>query len=181
MLSIVVSFAILLSCTMNTFAAVGDNRLTESESNNSMSLADRIYNDYTVVGSVSQTDLDYYKFTLSSTATVKITFSSKYSTIYCGIENSSGDVVASWKPETLTSSGNYGFANSVALTPGTYYVLVLSSISSSLTKTYAFYFEYETVYDFKLLPLVKTSSFTNKVLKYVGSPKSIVKTGFLFA
>ena len=146
MLSIVVSFAILLSCTMNTFAAVGDNSLTESESNNSMSLADRIYNDYTVVGSVSQTDLDYYKFTLSSTATVKITFSSKYSTIYCGIENSSGDVVASWKPETLTSSGNYGFANSVALTPGTYYVLVLSSISSSLTKTYAFYFEYETVY-----------------------------------
>ena len=131
---------------LSASAEVGDYVFYEVEYNSSSSYADRVYDDYTIHGTLSdEYDMDYYKFVLSSRSDVLFVGACSYSTIYIGIEDSSGDLIYVYQPDTLSSSGNnYTFAAQETMDAGTYYICVLSSNYSSLSKSYTLYLDYES-------------------------------------
>lgn len=126
-------------------ADVGTNTFTEQESNNTMSLADIIYNDYTVSGMVSDNDIDYFEFTLSSRSTVEILTIADYSCFMGGIFNSYDDALAVSIFDEYTDSGKAFYLTEADLDAGTYYYVVLNRDSNSLRNFYTFYFEYTEV------------------------------------
>ncbi len=140
---ILASFLILAVFVTPAFAAVGDNSFTEYESNDSTSTADRIYNDYSVNGTIAyQYDMDYFKFTLSSSSKVNLLCISSKSVIMVGIADSSGDLIAAAQP--FYEDGYYYDAYTDTLPAGTYYIVVLADECSYTNITYMFYFEYES-------------------------------------
>ena len=126
-------------------ADVGTNRFSEHESNNTMSLADIIYNDYTVIGTVSDDDIDFFKFTLSSRSTVKILTVADYSCFMGGIVNSSSTALAASIFDEYTDSGSSFYLTNATLDAGTYYYVVFNEDSNALSNDYVFYFECTTV------------------------------------
>ncbi len=126
----------------NSSLDVGDNRFTERESNNSFALADRIYNDYTVSGSISYSDrLDYYKFTVSTRSRVSFVIVSSRSTLMAGLEDSTSETITAC--DVSYDDGSYAGAMTAIVDPGTYYIGVLDTNGSSVT--YMFYLEWTSV------------------------------------
>ncbi len=124
-------------------ADVGDNEYYEAESNNSEGSANRIYNDYTVSGYLSGYDLDFFKFTLTSTTQVNIIAVASYSSfamlVYDSNENAIGvDSTGSY------SDGYYAYNLSGELSSGTYYICLIDTAARSRMNVYTFYLEYET-------------------------------------
>ena len=111
-------------------------RMNEVEPNNSMSYADRVYNEYSVVGNLSYSDLlDYYKFTLSSRSEVLIVASATRSTLRFGIFNSSENCLVA-SSYLQYSDGYYHFYIDYTLNAGTYYLIMLDNNKSSVTYAY---------------------------------------------
>ncbi len=142
LLTVVSLFTGTLSTT--TFAAVGDNNFEEVESNNTMSTADRIYNDYTVSGVLSGVDLDYFKFTVSSQTTISITVISEYSSFLMGLYNSSDEILKTALPSGTTSNGYYAYSMTCTVSSGTYYLCLVDSDKSY--NSYMFYIELSTIH-----------------------------------
>ena len=144
-LSLCMLFGIIPFGALSVSAAVGDYTMTEIESNNTMSLADRIYNDYTVSGVVSGSDMDYFKFTLSSTSSVSIITIADYKSCFlAGIFNSSEKAVAVSDFVEYSDSGYPTYLTSITLNAGTYYYVIFNKDASTLRNDYMFYFEYTT-------------------------------------
>lgn len=146
-ISIVLVVIVLFTLSFGSIsasAAVGDNRMTEIEPNNTMSSADRIYNDYTVNGVVraGSSDMDYFKFTLYSTTMVDVLCVSKYSSLLMGIWNSSEKCVAA-ATYLGYSDGNATFSITKTLSAGTYY-LVLFDEDDYGNNIYTYHIEYAT-------------------------------------
>ena len=145
-LALVLCFSVIVSVfsvgTLSANAAVGDYTMYEVEGNNSMATADRIYDNYTVSGYVSGSDLDFFKFTLSQTSRVTFLAVADYSILLCGIWDSSEDCVAAAVQDGYTSSGNASFIISTTLSAGTYYLILFNdSDYSSRYNPYTFYIE----------------------------------------
>ena len=141
---ILVAFLILGAFVTPAFAAVGDNSFTERESNNSTSLADRIYNDYTVSGTISsRSDIDFFCFTLSSSSKVDILLMTGYSVLMVGIADSYGEIIDA--AYMYYDDGYYWHSYSDTLPAGTYYIVILEDQDYSYSGvSYMFYYEYET-------------------------------------
>lgn len=122
--------------------AVGSYTMSESESNNSTSTADRIYNDYTVSGRLSSYDLDYFKFVLSSSAKISVVSVANYSSTVFSLYNSSGKIVTTSTSDGYTSGGYAAQAMVKTLSAGTYYLVFLNT--KNYTDTYTFYFSTTT-------------------------------------
>ena len=150
-ISFIMVFSVICSCfsfvgTPLAKAAVGDYTMSESESNNSQSSADRIYDDYTVNGEVSGNDMDFYKFTLSSKSTVSIITVANYKSCFlAGIVDSSDNALAASNFVEYSSSGYPTYLTSVTLNAGTYYYVVLNRDASTLRNVYTFHFSYSAV------------------------------------
>ncbi len=118
---------------------VGDYGFYEAEPNNSMSLADRIYNDYTVYGALSSSDLlDYYVFTLTTRSEVTVASAATKSSMLIGLLDSTGTVVAAGT-DMGYSEGFYSDGLVVILDPGTYYVVPLDGSDYKSSITYGFH------------------------------------------
>ena len=118
---------------------VGDNRFTEIEPNDRISLADRIYNDDTVSGTLSRTDLiDYYTFTVSETSSVTVISVANKRSLMIGVLDSNEEVVAA-ASDLGYDDGLYSDALTVTLEPGRYYIVPLDENRSSVT--YMFYLD----------------------------------------
>lgn len=122
---------------------VGDHTITEVEPNYQFSLADRIYNDYTVSGNITSQDLDIFKFTLSTRSYIHIVMVAEYGTVYLALEDSSEDVLAADTTGSY-SSGYYGYDISGYLNAGTYYIVILDSATYHSRNIYTMYFTYES-------------------------------------
>jgi len=119
---------------------IGDHYFRESEPNNSLSMADRIYNDYTVIGSISSTDqIDIFKFVLTSKSEVTILSVADRKNFMIGILNASQETVAVGVDMGINSSGTYGDALVCTLSAGTYYVAPVDT--DSRYNDYMFYIE----------------------------------------
>lgn len=118
---------------------VGDNSFWENEPNDSMSYADRVYDDYTVTGSVSGYDLDYYGFTLMSESEVTIISVADRRSLVFGIWDSDDEIVAAGSDNGMTSGGSYGDVLSCTLSAGTYYIVFFDN--EGYSNGYTFYIE----------------------------------------
>lgn len=140
-LSIILVIVIMMSSTIVVSnAAVGDNVYSEVENNNSISSANLIYNDYTVHGKCTPYDLDYYAFTLYSTAEVRILCVSERRSIAIGIVNKYDEVIAASTDLGRTDGGNYGDALITTLPAGEYAFFILDMEDSRYTYSYTMYF-----------------------------------------
>lgn len=116
---------------------VGDHDYTEREPNNTMSTANRIYDDYTVSGTLSRTDrLDYFKFVLSQRSKVEILSVATRRNFMIGIVDTTGEALAVGV-DLGYDNGTYGDALTCTLNPGTYYVAPLDTDGNA--NTYVFY------------------------------------------
>ena len=118
---------------------VGDQSYSERESNNSKSSANGIYNDYTVSGRVSGTDMDYFGFNISRSSTITFLIVADNSHLYVGLQNSYDDDDYLKVIKTSYSNGSYAANMTVSLSAGTYYFLLLND-SASYSNNYMFYF-----------------------------------------
>ena len=142
--SLICVLVMLFSCfSMVANAGIGDNEFTEREPNNSMSTADRIYNDYTVWGSAGASDLDYFKFTLSSKAKVNVLCQSTRQAVLMGIWDSSDEIVAAGS-SSYSNGYYYDEIYNKTLSAGTYYIIIFQESGYSTSASYLFYFDYET-------------------------------------
>ena len=124
-------------------ADVGDISKTEVEPNSTMSLADRIYDDYTVSGVVSGTDMDYFKFTLSSRSTISIITMANYKSCFmAGVFTPSQVAVAASSFVEYSDSGRPCYLTTATLDAGTYYYVLFNENASTLRNVYTFYFTY---------------------------------------
>jgi len=122
---------------------VGDNEFEEWEPNDSMSLADTIYNDYTVSGDLSNSDpIDYYEIYISKKSTVTVACIANRSSLLIGMLNSSGTAIAAGTDTGVTSGGYYGDVFSITVNPGTYYIVPIDN--SGYYNPYVFYIEVKT-------------------------------------
>ncbi len=149
-LSILLATMLLLTIfpmsTLGVSAGPGDTTMNEIESNNYMSLADRIYNDYTVNGVVSGNDMDYFKFTLSSRSTISIITLATYKSCFIGgVFTPSEVAVAASSFVEYSDSGYPSYLTIATLDAGTYYYVVFNKDGSSLRNTYMFHFSYTPV------------------------------------
>lgn len=133
---------LLFSCfCINASADVGDNEFWEVEYNDDTEYADRIYNDYTVMGSIDELDIDCFEFVITSTANITIINIADTDSILVGIWNSADEIVASAPPEYY--DGSYATIITTTLPAGTYYILILPKSGYYYSYSpYLFYFEY---------------------------------------
>ena len=123
-------------------SGVGDNSYKENESNNSMSLADMVYNDYTVSGTLSSSDLlDFFCFRLSTKSYVTVTVVASYSSLMMGIMDTSEEFLGAIQATDVTSSGNYSGFLYGTISSGTYYLCILDKNQSY--NSYMFYITIE--------------------------------------
>ena len=124
---------------------VGDNKMDETENNNSMSTADIIKNDYTVNGSVSKYDLmDYYKFTITSAKEITLLVMATRSTLVCGIWDSSDNLVAAYD-DLYYEDGYYWYTLNYPLTAGTYYLIFFPDANYLQSISYAYYIKMDNI------------------------------------
>lgn len=118
---------------------VGDKMFYEIEPNDRMSLADTVRSGYTVSGTVSGIDLDYYKLTLSSKSEIKCAATSSKSSLYLGIWDKNEDILA---PAISMGyeEGAYTYAFVTTLDAGTYYMIAFDGAKAS-DNHYMYYFE----------------------------------------
>ena len=127
-------------------ADVGDYILTEAETNNTLTSANVIYNDYIIYGKVNNNDTDYYKFEMPYSATFVSVVASNYDILLFYILNSTGSCIAS-ATELGYNDGVWSWLCTAELSAGTYYIAVTNKDSSSLLNEYAFYFSYDQPQD----------------------------------
>ena len=128
------SFAIIAS------ADVGDYKMNEVEYNDTYSSADRIYNDYTVSGTLTSEDVDYFKFVLPYDAKISFLCVADYSPLRVALKDSNDEIIG-LAVEGYTDSGTPKDAIIYTLSAGTYY-LMLINMETGYSNTYMFYFEY---------------------------------------
>lgn len=146
--SFVLTFVMLLALfPMTASADIGDNSMSEYEPNNKINLADVIYDDYTVSGSLSQYDLDYYEFDVYETSEINVLSIDKYGAAVFGVYDSYDNLIAI-SEFTYYDSRTYSVLESVSLTPGTYYLLFLNADENYYDNTYTFYFTCTPTYDY---------------------------------
>lgn len=141
-ISIFMILLMLFSVFSVTANAVSDYyEFYEEESNNSVYLSDRIYNECIIMGSLSSNDLDYYEFILPYRATVFLTCCASYEPLLAGILDSTEETV---KVATgYYEEGNYFDNLTVTLNAGTYYIcLVQDSRYGYSNIPYAMAFDY---------------------------------------
>ena len=156
-LAICLLFTLVPLSSLTASAAVGDNSYTEAEYNDSKSYADIIRNDYTVSARVYGSDMDFYKFTLSSRSAVTVTCVADYSCLLYGVFTPNDECVAAGDYVKYTSSG-YGFSLSATLNAGTYYLIFFNEDGKTYYNDYVFYFEYTSSSS-------HTHSYTSKTTK----------------
>ena len=121
-----------------TPSAVGDNSVTEKENNNSQSTANVVYDDYTVSGTLSSSDLlDYFTFNLTSKSEVIIVAVAKYSSFMMGIWDSYDECIGADTNGEYTSSGNWSYNLYGTISSGRYYLCMLDA--DKYSNTYMFY------------------------------------------
>ncbi len=134
-LTLTLVLTLTLTSMLTASAAIGDIEVSESESNNTLATADRIYHDYTVSGYISNYDYDYYKFVVTKESVVDFSVTAANNELGIGLLDSDGDYLAVTTTPTLSSGGLYLKAIRKTLTAGTYYIIVLPQNS-------VFYFSY---------------------------------------
>lgn len=116
---------------------VGDRLYNETENNNTIQRAKRIYNDYTVKGTLSSRDRqDNFKFTLSTTSTVTIVAVARYRTFKMGVFKSASNCIGADTTGTRNGS-TYAYGLTGTLSKGTYYL----SLQDSSYNDYMFYIQ----------------------------------------
>ena len=129
---------------VGAFAEPGDKEYYEAERNNSPSTANIVYDDYTVNGELTTTDLDYFTFTLNRTTSPVILCVSKYP-VYMGIKDKYGETYYSIATcEYNVDSGLYISTiygdNEGLLPPDRYLLLIFNSSKDYVNNTYLLYF-----------------------------------------
>lgn len=135
---------------------VGDRKFYEVEPNNSKATADTIYNNYTVCGYLTSSDLlDYFKFTLNTRSRVRLIYAADYG-FMTGIWNSADECIAADTSGSY-SSGSYIYNITETLDAGTYYIGNLDRYATY--NVYVFYIEIEPLAPIKpAAPVVKVSN-----------------------
>lgn len=129
---------------------VGDRRYDETENNDTIQRAKRIYNDYTVSGTLSRYDRqDNFKFTLSTTSTVTIVAVARYRTFKMGVFKSASNCIGADTTGTRQGS-TYAYGLTGTLSKGTYYL----SLQDSSYNDYMFYIQIQPL----RAPTVRTSN-----------------------
>ena len=114
----------------------------EVEPNDTLDTADRVYNDYMVVGTLTDYDVDCFKFVLDTTSQVVIGSGSTYSTFAFGIWDVNDECIAAC---TYLGYEDGAHLDGLAeiLPAGTYYVCTLDM--EYLPNTYAFNILWEPI------------------------------------
>ena len=141
-IAIIVILCLMFS-TSTSFAsltskAVGDYDFSESETNNKISTADRIYSDYTVTGYLGKYDLDYFKFTLDKSCKIEIVAVAGARTTYVSLRNSSDSAIINKKMSYY--DGSYSAVISTTLSAGTYYIMLIDENEYNTRNVYAFHY-----------------------------------------
>ena len=144
LLSIMLVCVLLVSTFSTSVSAdIGDQRFVENESNDTISRADMLYNDYTVSGTLDGVDLDHFAFTLVETSTVSFFVQANRSTLNIGVFTYNEECIAV-ADDSYYSNGYYYDALTETLDAGTYYFVILNSNATSYSNIdYLFYYEYE--------------------------------------
>ena len=115
----------------------------EVEPNNTMSSADRIYNDYTVSGTMPSSDyMDFFKIVLPTTSKVTISSLCTKNNLLCGIFDTAEKAKAA-SVYVGKYEGYYAYYLNATLPAGTYYVVTLKDVDS-IAITYAFTINWES-------------------------------------
>ncbi len=138
-----------LNAELVTSMGVGDNSISESGDNDYPIDADRIYSDYTVSGSLTVDDIDYYKFTLTEESDVSLVAISSVSTSMAVLLDYNDEVIDGvyfnkYDSESATYSGTL----TTTLESGTYYWAFFDT--EDYTSNYLFYFLIEPVEEYTL-------------------------------
>ena len=134
-----VAVLILGIVPMHASAAVNDTVMEEIEPNNSIALADRIYNDYTVQGTITQDDEDYYKFVLPESSDIMVVCAAQYGTLVVVLCDANGDAICLG----LEDDTSYSAPADViieTLSAGTYYLYFVNYEDGWYDNYYRFYF-----------------------------------------
>ena len=118
---------------------VGDIEFYEREPNDSTSTADLIGSDYTVRGTLSDTDFDYFKFVVSSASDFEYISISDSNQVIAALCDYAGDVITF--ASQVYSSGYYYNTLEGVIQPGTYYMVMLNEYRYYNT-SYLFYMNY---------------------------------------
>lgn len=118
---------------------IGDTIFYEIEPNDYFNLADTIKNDYTVSGTVSGKDMDFYKLNLSSKSEVTVVAISNKSSFCIGAWDKNQEIKAA-AIELGYDDGSYGYAFTVELNAGVNYIVTFDENKSS-GNNYLFYVE----------------------------------------
>ena len=139
-LSIVLILVLLLTLVpfgaVSVSADIGDHPMSEYESNNTIGLADRIYNDYTVSGRCGYNDIDYFKLVVSTSSKIDVILVGDNSHLLMALCDSTGDAITAVQT-SYSSSGSYGAVLSRNVSAGTYYIGLVNQ--TGYTNGYAFY------------------------------------------
>lgn len=118
---------------------VGDKMFEEIEPNDRMSLADNVFSGYTVAGTLSGMDLDYYKLTLTSRSEVRCAAASSADSLGLGIFDKNEEIQES-ALQLDYADGVYTYGCIATLDAGTYYIVALDTEESAFNQ-YLFYVE----------------------------------------
>ena len=139
-LSLVLAIVLIMTIGTSNVCAVSYSEYIEKEPNNSLSNANVIYSGYMVSGGLDNYDLDYYKFTITTTTYVG------FSSIATGCEvlislrdaNNGNGINA----DRSNNNGKYTTTLLETLTPGTYYLVLLND-KAGKSSTYTFYIDFK--------------------------------------
>ena len=148
-------------------ADVGDNYYVEAESNNDWSDANQIYDDYTVDGSLSETDLiDVYLFELSEDSDIRLMTGATTESVMFGIADAYGELIA--------VSESYGSEMGVflrglegGLPAGIYYVVVVDANKSAAN--YVLYYHLHEMAAVKTDPTCGAQGYTTYTCTVCGA------------
>ena len=118
---------------------VGDIEFYEREPNDTTSTADLIGSDYTVRGALSDTDLDFFKFVVSSASDFEYISISDSNQVIAALCDYAGDVITF--ASQVYSGGYYYNTLEGVIQPGTYYMVMLNEYRYYNT-SYLFYINY---------------------------------------
>ena len=121
---------------------VGDRSYRESEPNDSFATANRLYSDYTVSGTLSGTDFDYFGIYISSPSRVTIIAAASYSSYAIGVHDSTGDLIGA-NVDGDYYKGSYMYELYGTLVGGTYYISMLDA--DGRYNSYTFYILVEPI------------------------------------
>ncbi|MDO4608375.1 MAG: hypothetical protein Q4B40_04200 [Clostridia bacterium] len=138
-----------LNAKLVTSKGVGDNSFNEAENNNLLSTANRIYSDYTVSGSLTTSDIDYYKFTLTEKSDVSLVAISSVGTSMAVLLDAYEEVIDGvYFDEYDSNSSTYSGTLTATLESGTYYWAFFDN--DDYASSYRFYFLIEPVEEYTL-------------------------------